>query len=237
LRSVFDDEAASTPGFIHIDSFALSGSQHCFVAIDRATRMAYLQVVERHDSDAACAFLDRCRAFFPFELHTVLTDNGGEYTLKGCAPSKHQTGRKRPFEDACARCSITHKTTRPYRPQTNGLVERMNGLIKQAVIEGQRYAGRDERTRALHIWLINYNFNRRHRRIPIGRMTPFEAACQWHSDRPELFTKGQPSKQATIRSSTVHNVVRLDILRRGVGERTAIEPEQSPNRAFTAARN
>jgi hypothetical protein len=55
LRSVFDDEAASTPGFIHIDSFVLSGSQHCFVAIDRATRMVYLQVVERHDSDAACA--------------------------------------------------------------------------------------------------------------------------------------------------------------------------------------
>ncbi len=194
-RPCFDDEAARTPGFLHIDSFTLRGPQHCFVAVDRATRMVFLHVYDRHDSAAACDFLRRCRAFFEFAIHTVLTDNGGEYTLKGCAPEKHAHGFRRPFDDLCAEHGIRHRTTRPYRPQTNGLAERTNGLVKEGVIKGRRYIEREARTAALLGWCRHYNLNRRNRRIPIGTMTPFQAVLKWYATNPELFPGGAPDAQ------------------------------------------
>lgn len=193
----FDEEIV--PGFLHIDSFILtclagqsnrqSQRQHCFVAIDRATRMVFLAVYDSCASEAACHFLERCRQYFPFALHTILTDNGGQYTLKANAPAQYKAGRKRPFERLCARFGITHKTTRPYHPQTNGLVERANGLIQEGLAQGGRYRSPAHRDQALVAWLVHYTFNRRHRRIPLGPMTPYEAACRWHATHSELFTK------------------------------------------------
>ena len=196
------------PGFLHTDSFVLtclsgqsrheSRRQHCFVAIDRATRMVYLSVYDNCASRAACDFLERCRAYFPFAVHTVLTDNGGQYTLKATAPIPFKAGRKRPFETLCARYGIVHKTTRPFTPKTNGLVERVNGLIQEATTKRVRYEVADHRDQALVAWLVHYTFTRNHRRIPLGKMTPFEAACRWHATNPELFTK-RPDRNDLLR--------------------------------------
>jgi transposase InsO family protein len=196
-HAIFDQDIA--PGFLHTDSFILtclpgqstrqSRRQHCFVAVDRATRLVYLAIYDTCASQAACDFLERCRAFFPFRLHTVLTDNGGQYTLKATAAAQYKAGHKRPFEKLCVRYGIVHKTTRPYTPKTNGLVERVNGLIQQATTKRVRYQTPTQRDQALVAWLVHYTFTRKHRRIPIGRMTPFEAVCQWHATNSELFTK------------------------------------------------
>lgn len=197
LHGTFDE--AIVPGFLHIDSCILtclsgqsnrqSQRQHCFVAVDRATRLAFLRVYDTCNSDAACDFLERCRSYFPFVLHTVLTDNGGQYTLKANARAQYKAGRKRPFEELCARHGIRHKTTRPYTPKTNGLVERVHGLIQSATIKRVRYPDQAQRDQALVAWLLQYSFTKTHRRIPLGRMTPFEAACRWYAINPELFTK------------------------------------------------
>jgi transposase/transposase-like protein len=196
-HGAFDE--AIVPGFLHIDSFILtclpgqsnqqSQRQHCFVAIDRATRMVFLQVYDTGNSEAACDFLERCRSYFPFALHTVLTDNGGQYTLKANARAQHTAGRKRPFELLCAHYGIQHKTTRPYTPKTNGLVERVHGLIQAATTKRVRYQDQAQRDQALGTWLLHYTFTKKHRRIPLGVMTPFEAACRWYATKPELFTK------------------------------------------------
>lgn len=196
-HGTFDE--AIVPGFLHIDSFILtclhgqskrqSQRQHCFVAVDRATRMVFLSVYDTCASKAACGFVQRCRAYFPFAIHTVLTDNGGQYTLKATAPAQYKAGRKRPFEKLCARYGIRHKTTRPYTPKTNGLVERVNGLIQEATTKRVRYEATSHRDQALVAWLVHDTFTRKHRRIPLGRMTPFEAACRWYATNPELFTK------------------------------------------------
>jgi IS30 family transposase len=52
------------------------------VAIDRATRLIYIEI---HDDKKACTtatFLKRAIEFFPFEIQKILTDNGKEFTLK-----------------------------------------------------------------------------------------------------------------------------------------------------------
>jgi transposase InsO family protein len=187
------------PGFIHIDSFMLncmpgvSRSQkhkhHCFVAVDRATRMVFLQVYNSMATSSACDFLKRCRESFPFAITDILTDNGSQYTLKATTPKRHRAGIRQPFEALCDSYGIKHRTTKPYTPRTNGLVERVNGLIQQQTEQIVRYTSVAHRNQALCLWLNNYNLNRRHSRIALGRMTPLEAAKQWHITNPQLFNR------------------------------------------------
>ena len=204
------DDAGRAPGFVHIDSFVLccllgqsrqlAQRQHCFVAVDRAARMVLVHVCDSCASEAACDFVERCRAFFPFIIHTILTDNGAQYTLKAAAPAKHKQGRRRPFELLCQTHAIQHKTTRPYSPQTNGLVERVNGLIQSQTTKRHRYKGQAQRDEALIAWMNHYNLTRKHRRIPIGPMTPLEAACQWQAQQPQLFSR-LPNKDTLLQQS------------------------------------
>jgi transposase len=132
------------PGFVHIDCFYLpklkGKKRYCFVAIDRATRLSFIFVYENKDKKAATDFLKQCLVFFPFRISKVLTDNGREFTLKGF---KNRLGTKvkdnHDFEQACREQEIEHRTTLPYTPKTNGMVERMNGLTKENTVKKNRY--------------------------------------------------------------------------------------------------
>jgi transposase InsO family protein len=123
------------PGFLHVDCFYLpkleGQKRYCFVAIDRATRLSYLAVYEHKDKEAATDFLGKCLAFFPFKVGKVLTDNGREFTLHGFRNRYGtQVRTTHPFDAVCEALGIEHRLTRPYTPKTNGMAERMNGLIR-----------------------------------------------------------------------------------------------------------
>lgn len=180
------------PGFVHIDCFYLpkleGKKRYCFVAIDRATRLAFLFVYEHKDKKAATDFLKQCLSFFPFQVSKILTDNGREFTLKGF---KNRWGSKvkddHDFEQVCREQEIEHRTTLPYTPKTNGMVERMNGLTKENTVKKTRYVTAVEMLADLHGWFVRYNFCRKNRRI--GGKTPYEAALAWHKKDPTLFIK------------------------------------------------
>lgn len=74
------------PGFLHIDVTylpKLDGQKYyLFVAIDRATRALYYKVYENKTSENATTFLQECKAYFPFYITHILTDNGLEFTDK-----------------------------------------------------------------------------------------------------------------------------------------------------------
>src|SRR5437868_9866001 len=76
-------------------------------------------------------------AAFGHPVHTILTDNGSEFTdrfavdMKG-KPEAKPSG-KHPFDTCCARNGIEHRLTRPFHPQTNGMVERFNRRIAEAI--------------------------------------------------------------------------------------------------------
>jgi transposase InsO family protein len=128
-------------GFIHIDLKHLPALQrhksYAFVAIDRATRYVYVEVHSRRDGETAAAFLRRFLAHFPHEVHTILTDNGAEFTDRFAVDMKNKPpGRpsgNHPFDRLCKQRGIEHRLTRPYHPQTNGLVERFNRRIAEAI--------------------------------------------------------------------------------------------------------
>ncbi len=79
------------------------------------------------------------------------------------------------------------------------MVERTNRLIKDNTIKAHRYATCAQMVKNLKRWNSIYNFCRRHRRI--GRITPYEAVCQWHQKQPDLFIK-EPTHLLQYRSQT-----------------------------------
>jgi len=128
-------------GFIHIDLKHLPALQrhksYAFVAIDRATRYVYVEIHSRRDGKTAAAFLARFLAHFPHQVHTILTDNGAEFTDRFAVDMKNKPpGRpsgNHPFDRLCKQRGIEHRLTKPYHPQTNGLVERFNRRIAEAI--------------------------------------------------------------------------------------------------------
>ncbi len=115
----------ATIGFIHIDLKHLPALQrrksYAFVAIDRATRYVYLEIHPRRDGDTAAGFLGRFLAHFPHRVHTILTDNGSEFTDRFAVdmkdkPRDRPSGRH-PFDRVCAKNKIDHRLTKPYRPR------------------------------------------------------------------------------------------------------------------------
>jgi transposase InsO family protein len=177
----------ATVGFIHVDLKHLPALQrrrsYAFVAIDRATRYVYLEIHPRRDGDTAAGFLNRFLAHFPHQVHTILSDNGSEFTDRFAVDMKNKpldrpSGRH-PFDRICAQHKIDHRLTKPYRPQTNGLVERFNRRIVEAIgrqpkrgIAHRLFVSHQDRDAFLHRFVGDYN---RTRLKCLGYLAPLQA--------------------------------------------------------------
>jgi len=177
----------ATVGFIHFDLKHLPALErrksYAFVAIDRATRYVYVEVHRRRDAKTSAGFLRRFLAHFPYRVHTILTDNGSEFTDRFAVDMKNKPPGKpsgnHPFDLVCAAHKIEHRLTRPYRPQTNGLVERFNRRIAEAIgREPKRGSARRtftchaDRDGFLNRFVADYN---RTRLKCLGYLAPLEA--------------------------------------------------------------
>lgn len=164
-------------GFIHVDLKHLPALEKqrsfAFVAIDRATRYVFLEVHPLRDAATAAAFFERFLDHFPHPVHTVLSDNGGEFTDRFAVDRRNKPLGKpsgqHPFDRLCARRGIRHRLTRPFRPQTNGMVERFNRRIVEALRQlpaAQRNQGKNkflthaERNAFLQRFVLDYNRTR-----------------------------------------------------------------------------
>jgi transposase len=140
------------------------GWEFVHIAIDDATRLAYVEVLADEKATTAIGFLRRAVAFFARHGMTVerlITDNGSAY-------------RSTVHAIACRAMGIRHLRTRPYRPQTNGKAERFIRTMLGGWAYGALYRNSTERTAALDGWLDYYNHRRRHSALghkpPIARL-------------------------------------------------------------------
>jgi len=141
------------------------GWEVLFVAVDDASRIAYAALLPEECSECAVKFLDDAVAWFAahgVRVTGVMTDNGSIFTSAA-------------FRQACQRCNVRHLRTRPYRPQTNGKVERMIQTLLREWAYRFTYSDSDERSRWLPRYLHFYNFHRTHSALhynpPISRLT------------------------------------------------------------------
>ena len=140
------------------------GWEYVHVAVDDATRLAYVEVLDDEKGSTATGFLRRAVAFYAghgITVERVLTDNGSPY-------------RSAIHALACRRLGIRHLRTRPYRPQTNGKAERFIRTMLAGWAYGAVYRSSAERNAALSGWLVHYNHRRPHGSLshqpPVSRL-------------------------------------------------------------------
>jgi transposase InsO family protein len=128
------------------------GWEYVHIAIDDATRLAYVEVLSDEKAATAIAFLRRAvehYASYGITVEQLLTDNGSAY-------------RSAVHAIACRVLGIRHLRTRPYRPQTNGKAERFIRTLLGGWAYGAIYRDSHERTAALPGWIDFYNRRRPH---------------------------------------------------------------------------
>jgi transposase InsO family protein len=128
------------------------GYSYLHTAIDDCSRLAYTEILPDETRETATAFWGRAQAFFTaagITVERVMTDNGSCY-------------KSFLWRDALAAAGITHKRIRPYRPQTNGKVERFNRTLLDEWAYARPYTSETERRAALDPWLHTYNHHRGH---------------------------------------------------------------------------
>jgi transposase InsO family protein len=186
------------PGFLHIDCTYLpqmeNQTRFAFVAIDRATRLAFVKLYDQRNAANATSFMLDALEFFPFKIHRVLTDNGAEFTNRFNKRWPKAKLKIHPFDAALAAAGIAHRLTKPYTPKTNGMVERFNRLIKDNTLGKARYDSQQKLEADMLSWNGLYNLHRRH--SSLGRRTPLQEARRWYILKPEIFTRDPDSLKA-----------------------------------------
>lgn len=141
------------------------GVNYLHTVIDDHSRVAYAEIRADETADTAIAVLQRATAWFAdrgVTVERVLSDNGSCY-------------RSHAWRDACTELSINHKRTRPYRPQTNGKIERFHRTLADGWAYARYYDSETARRDALQPWLHFYNHHRAHSAIgalpPVSRLT------------------------------------------------------------------
>ena len=176
-------------GYFHIDITELKTKQvrlNLFVAIDRTSKTAYAKLYDRKTAQIACQFLQELIRIIPYKIHTILTDNGRQFThLKPSGSCSLGL-----FDRLCQKEGIKHRLTKPYHPWTNGQVERMNRCIKEATVYRYYYISHRELREHLNRFLNAYNFAKRLK--VLKGLTPYEFIKQCWTKEPERF-KIKPS--------------------------------------------
>src|SRR3954465_5781200 len=134
------------------------------VAIDDASRIAFVQIMPDDTKQSAVAFLSAALGYYAslgIKVARLMTDNGGCY-------------RATAFRDACNSHGLRHIFTRPYTPRTNGKAERFVQTVLREWAYAKAYIDSEQRKADLPIWLHRYNWHRPHgglnAKIPISRL-------------------------------------------------------------------
>jgi transposase InsO family protein len=142
-----------------------TGKAFLHTVIDDHSRVAYAEICSDEKASTAAGVLERAVAWFTDHgviVERVLSDNGSCY-------------RSFAWRDTCAALGIVHKRTRPYRPQTNGKIERFHRTLGDGWAYARFYNSEAERRAALPDWLHFYNHHRAHSAIggkpPVSRLT------------------------------------------------------------------
>lgn len=143
-----------------------AGYDFLHAAVDDRSRYAYVEVLADERGPTCAGFVLRAAAHFAergVKIERVMTDRAKNYVVS------------RDFTAALAAIGATHRVTAPYRPQTNGKVERFNRTMLDEWAYARLYRSNQTRIAALSRWLDSYNHRRPHTALggfpPISRLS------------------------------------------------------------------
>jgi transposase InsO family protein len=134
------------------NSHPVIGYDYVHAAVDDHSRLAYAEILPDEQAPTAAGFWRRAHAWFAaqgVDVQRVMTDNGSCY-------------RSLLWRRTLADLGVEHNRTRPYRPQTNGKVERFGGTLTAEWAYARPYPNNAARRRALAGYLHIYNHHRPH---------------------------------------------------------------------------
>ena len=177
-------------GYVHIDIAEVRTEEgkgmtghpfYLFVAIDRTSKVCYAELHKSQRRAIAVGFLVRLLKRVPYRIHTVLTDNGIQFTHR----QRDRYAFMHLFDRVCYMHGVEHRLTKPNHPWTNGQVERMNRTLKEATVKRYHYASHAELREHLKAYLLAYNYAKRLKTL--RGLTPYEFICQEWTRAPDLF--------------------------------------------------
>ncbi|MCF7550739.1 IS481 family transposase [Pseudonocardia sp. WMMC193] len=165
-RAQGDRHRAATPGKTRNRHYNVKmGTAFVHTVIDDHSRVAYAEIHDDETATTASAVLRRAVAWYAERGVTtvrVLSDNGPAY-------------RSHLWRDTCTELGISPRRTRPYRPQTNGKIERFHRTLADRWAFRRLYSSESQRRKALPAFLHEYNHHRPHTALrgqpPITRLT------------------------------------------------------------------
>ena len=177
-------------GYFHIDIAQVQtaeGKLYLTVAIDRTSKFAFVQVTRKTSRVTASKFMETLIKAVPYKIHTVLTDNGIQFTF----PPRYKDGptaryMTHMFDMRCQENGIEHRLTKIRHPWTNGQVERMNRTIKEATVKRYHYDSHKQFETHLTDFVNAYNYARRLKTLK--GLTPYEYICKIWTKEPKRFT-------------------------------------------------
>jgi transposase InsO family protein len=141
------------------------GYDFAHAIVDDHSRLAYVELLPDEKAATVTAFVTRALAWFgqhDITAKRLMTDNAWSYT------------HNRSLRELLATHAIKHLTTQPYRPRTNGKVERFHQTMAREWAYGRAYRSHHHRNKALPHWTRHYNQRRPHSSIagqpPISRV-------------------------------------------------------------------
>jgi transposase InsO family protein len=171
-------------GYLHIDIAEVrteEGKPRLFVAIDRTSKFAFARLVESAGKMEAAQFPRELVEAVPYNIHTVPTDNGIQFTTR----ERDIHDGWHIFDRVCDEHGIEHRLTKVNHPWTNGQVERMNRTLKDATVKRYHYGSHDALRAHLQLFLDAYNHARRLKAL--RGLTPYEFICRAWTKEPERF--------------------------------------------------
>ncbi len=148
-----------------------------------------MELHERQTKAIAADFLTNLIKAVPYTIHTILTDNGIQFTNQ----ARQIYASRHIFDRVCDEHEIEHRLTKINHPWTNGQslprtrsgVERMNRTIKDATVKRYHYESHDQLKAHLDTFLLAYNFAKRLKTLK--GLTPYEYVCKVWTQEPERF--------------------------------------------------
>lgn len=130
--------------------------------VDSWSRIAWAEVVEDIKSltvmFAAMRLFNIIKANYQIQFEKLLTDNGAEFASKNNL-------KQHPFERMLLEIGVKHGYTRPYRPQTNGKVERFWRTIKDDLLGSDGFKSLEELQEEVFKYMVYYNEIRPHQAL------------------------------------------------------------------------
>ena len=186
-------------GFFHIDIAEVQTAEvklYLFVDIDRTSKFAVTQLVEKADRKTAWEFLQHMLEAVPYQVHIILTERAlsamGPRVMASGIPFAGQPGNRntlypRPLrlDMICEADGIEHRLTKPHHPWSDGQAKPTNRTIRAATVGRFHYGDHNQlRTHLAQVMAAN---NPARSLKPLGGLTPRDYICKIRRAEPERF--------------------------------------------------